>query len=144
MLSTEKYSSFASYLTGWMGTVGNWTWVFHHQWCVAGSLIMASVSLPPLPLAEVSWSWQLLPSFMRITSLLLGKLALYTGGPYQSLYSAIFFSTSKHASSRYKFNCWQWSRHLDKLNNICLWWTGASVIMWVASTAIGEWHAYLS
>ncbi|OWT40520.1 GabA permease [Cryptococcus neoformans Bt1] len=25
MLSTEKYSSFASYLTGWLGTVGNWT-----------------------------------------------------------------------------------------------------------------------
>jgi hypothetical protein len=25
MLSTPKYSAFASYLTGWLGTVGNWT-----------------------------------------------------------------------------------------------------------------------
>jgi hypothetical protein len=25
MLSTPKYSAFSSYLTGWLGTVGNWT-----------------------------------------------------------------------------------------------------------------------
>lgn len=25
MLSTPKYQAFASYLTGWLGTVGNWT-----------------------------------------------------------------------------------------------------------------------
>jgi hypothetical protein len=25
MLSTPKYASFSSYLTGWFGTVGNWT-----------------------------------------------------------------------------------------------------------------------
>lgn len=27
MLSTPKYSAFSSYLTGWLGTVGNWTCV---------------------------------------------------------------------------------------------------------------------
>lgn len=25
MLSTPKYQAFSSYLTGWLGTVGNWT-----------------------------------------------------------------------------------------------------------------------
>lgn len=43
----------------------------------------------------------------------------------------MFFSTSKQSCSIFEFNCWQRSRHLDKLNNICLWWTGTSVIVWV-------------
>lgn len=95
MLSTEKYSSFASYLTGWMGTVGNWT-VTASITFGGSQLILAAATLFHEDYVPTAWQTCL----------------VYWGALLVSLLCNIFFH-----------------KHLDKLNNICLWWTGASVII---------------
>ncbi|ORY23939.1 amino acid/polyamine transporter I [Naematelia encephala] len=95
MLSTPKYSAFASYLTGWLGTVGNWT-VTASITFGGSQLILAAATLYHEDYVPTAWQTCLVYWASLIGSLLIN----------------LFFN-----------------KHLDKLNNICLWWTGASVIM---------------
>ncbi|KAL0255391.1 hypothetical protein I308_100195 [Cryptococcus tetragattii IND107] len=101
MLSTEKYSSFASYLTGWMGTVGNWT-VTASITFGGSQLILAAATLFHEDYVPTAWQTCL----------------VYWGALSVSLLCNIFFH-----------------KHLDKLNNICLWWTGASIIVTLLAKA---------
>ncbi|KIR26985.1 GabA permease [Cryptococcus deuterogattii LA55] len=101
MLSTEKYSSFASYLTGWMGTVGNWT-VTASITFGGSQLILAAATLFHEDYVPTAWQTCL----------------VYWGALLVSLLCNIFFH-----------------KHLDKLNNICLWWTGASIIVTLLAKA---------
>ncbi|BEJ15277.1 hypothetical protein CspHIS471_0410440 [Cutaneotrichosporon sp. HIS471] len=95
MLSTPKYQAFSSYLTGWLGTVGNWT-VTASITFGGSQLILAAVTLFHDDYVPTAWQ-----TVLVYWASLLGALAI------NILYN----------------------RHLDKLNTICLYWTGASVII---------------
>nr|XP_031857861.1 uncharacterized protein CI109_006733 [Kwoniella shandongensis]KAA5524933.1 hypothetical protein CI109_006733 [Kwoniella shandongensis] len=95
MLSTPKYSAFASYLTGWLGTVGNWT-VTASITFGGSQLILAAATLFHEEYVPTPWQTCLVYWAALLCSLLIN----------------IFFA-----------------KHLDKLNTICLYWTGASVLI---------------
>lgn len=95
MLSTKKYSSFASYLTGWLGTVGNWT-VTASITFGGSQLILAAATLYHEDYVPTAWQ----------------TCVVYWAALLVSLLINIFFH-----------------KYLDKLNTVCLWWTGSSVII---------------
>nr|ODN86931.1 GabA permease [Cryptococcus depauperatus CBS 7841] len=102
MLSTDKYSAFSSYLTGWLGTVGNWT-VTASITFGGSQLILAAATLYHEDYVPTAWQ----------------TCCVYWAALICSLLINIFF---------YK--------HLDKLNTVCLWWTGISVIMQIIVTLL--------
>ncbi|WVR04494.1 hypothetical protein IAU60_001498 [Kwoniella sp. DSM 27419] len=95
MLSTPRYSAFSSYLTGWLGTVGNWT-VTASITFGGAQLVLAAATLYHEDYVPTAWQ----------------TVLVYWAALLGSLLINIFFA-----------------KHLDKLNNVCLWWTGASVIV---------------
>ncbi|WVQ81749.1 hypothetical protein IAT38_003874 [Cryptococcus sp. DSM 104549] len=101
MLSTPKYSAFASYLTGWLGTVGNWT-VTASITFGGSQLILAAATLYHEDYVPTAWQTCL----------------VYWGALVCSLLINIFFY-----------------RHLDMLNTVCLYWTGASIIVTLLAMA---------
>ncbi|KAK8847707.1 hypothetical protein IAR55_005566 [Kwoniella newhampshirensis] len=101
MLSTPKYSAFASYLTGWLGTVGNWT-VTASITFGGSQLILAAATLYHEEYVPTAWQTCLVYWASLLVSLLIN----------------IFFA-----------------KHLDKLNTICLYWTGASIIITLLAMA---------
>ncbi|ODN80855.1 hypothetical protein L202_02996 [Cryptococcus amylolentus CBS 6039] len=104
MLSKPKYSAFSSYLTGWLGTVGNWT-VTASITFGGSQLILAAATLYHEDYAPTAWQ----------------TCVVYWGALLFSLLINIFF---------YK--------HLDKLNTVCLWWTGASSQIIVTLLAMAD------
>ncbi|OCF37465.1 GabA permease [Kwoniella heveanensis BCC8398] len=101
MLSTPKYSAFSSYLTGWLGTVGNWT-VTASITFGGSQLILAAATLYHEDYVPTAWQ----------------TVLVYWAALLGSLLINIFFA-----------------RHLDKLNTICLYWTGASIIITLLAMA---------
>ncbi|WWC87119.1 uncharacterized protein L201_002005 [Kwoniella dendrophila CBS 6074] len=95
MLSTPKYSAFSSYLTGWLGTVGNWT-VTASITFGGSQLILAAATLYHEDYVPTKWQTCL----------------VYWASLLGSLLVNIFCT-----------------KYLDKLNTICLYWTGISVII---------------
>ncbi|WVQ69053.1 uncharacterized protein L199_007265 [Kwoniella botswanensis] len=104
MLSTPKYSAFASYLTGWLGTVGNWT-VTASITFGGSQLILAAATLYHEDYVPTAWQTCL----------------VYWGALLGSLLINIFCT-----------------KYLDKLNTICLYWTGASVIIIVTLLSMAD------
>ncbi|WVW78660.1 hypothetical protein I302_100620 [Kwoniella bestiolae CBS 10118] len=104
MLSTPRYSAFASYLTGWLGTVGNWT-VTASITFGGSQLILAAATLYHEDYVPTKWQTCL----------------VYWGSLLGSLAINIFCI-----------------KYLDKLNTICLYWTGISVVIIVTLLSMAD------
>ncbi|WRT64944.1 uncharacterized protein IL334_001884 [Kwoniella shivajii] len=104
MLSTPKYSAFASYLTGWLGTVGNWT-VTASITFGGSQIILAAATLYHEDCVPTKWQ-----TCLVYWAALLGSLLIN-----------IFFV-----------------KYLDKLNTVCLYWTGISVVIIITLLSMAD------
>ncbi|KAK1925952.1 amino acid/polyamine transporter I [Papiliotrema laurentii] len=101
MLSTPKYSAFSSYLTGWLGTVGNWLVTASINFGGA-QLILAAATLYHEDYVPTAWQ----------------TLLVYWAALIGAFCINLFFN-----------------KYLDMLNTVCLWWTGASIIVTLLAMA---------
>lgn len=95
MLATKKWAPLASYVTGWVGLIGNWT-VTTSICFSGGQLVLSAIGL---------WNEEFAPTAWQVVLMYWAMLAI-------ALFVNVFGS-----------------KQLDRINTICVYWTGASVII---------------
>lgn len=95
MLSTREWAPLASYVTGWVGLIGNWT-VTTSICFSGGQLILSAIGL---------WNDDFVPKPYQVVLMYWAVLLI-------ALLVNVFGS-----------------KQLDRINTICVYWTGASVII---------------
>lgn len=95
MLSTRKWAPITSYITGWVGLIGNWT-VTTSICFSGGSLVLSAIGL---------WNNTFAPKAYQVVLTYWAVLLI-------ALLVNVFGA-----------------KQLDKINTVCVYWTGASVII---------------